>query len=129
MTERRHRPPRWCPIAPIAARKWVGARGGGSLLAAAAAAGAGSWARARSARCSSRRRSTSPQRIVELAGSGKLSPISLATLRVSALGFVIACVAGVLLPFLLRPSPRVTAAVEPFIMASRAFRNTRWRRG
>src|SRR2546423_13113293 len=41
-----------------------------------------------------------------------------ATLRVSALGFVIACVAGVLLPFLLRRSPRLTDAVEPYIMAS-----------
>ena len=39
-------------------------------------------------------------------------------LRVSALGFAIACVAGVLLPFLLRRSPRVSAAVEPYIMAS-----------
>ncbi len=41
-----------------------------------------------------------------------------ATLRVSALGFAIACILGVLLPFLLRRSPRLTEAVEPFIMAS-----------
>ena len=36
----------------------------------------------------------------------------------AALGFVIACVAGVLLPFLLRRSQRVTDAVEPYIMAT-----------
>ena len=36
----------------------------------------------------------------------------------AALGFAIACVAGVLLPFLLRRSPRLTEAVEPFIMAT-----------
>jgi len=57
-------------------------------------------------------------RIVSLAQSGKLLEDVAATLRVSALGFAIAGVAGVLLPFLLRRSPRVTAAVEPYIMAS-----------
>jgi NitT/TauT family transport system permease protein len=57
-------------------------------------------------------------RIVELARSGQLLVDIVATLRVSALGFVIACVAGVLLPFLLRRSPRVNEAVEPYIMAS-----------
>src|SRR5262249_32056609 len=54
-------------------------------------------------------------RIVSLAQSGKLVEDVVATLRVSAFGFAIACVAGVLLPFLLRRSPRVTAAVEPYI--------------
>ena len=39
-------------------------------------------------------------------------------LRVSALGFVIGCVCGVGLPFLLRLSERATQAIEPFIMAS-----------
>ena len=57
-------------------------------------------------------------RIGELAASGKLVQDIAATLRVSALGFVIACFAGVLLPFLLRRSPRVTDAVEPYIMAT-----------
>jgi NitT/TauT family transport system permease protein len=58
------------------------------------------------------------QRIVEMAGNGKLLTDTIATLRVSALGFVIGCAAGVSLPFLLRLSPRVTSAVEPFILAS-----------
>jgi NitT/TauT family transport system permease protein len=57
-------------------------------------------------------------RIVKLAASGQLAEDVVATLRVSALGFAIACVAGVLLPFLLHRSPRVSAAVEPYIMAS-----------
>jgi ABC-type nitrate/sulfonate/bicarbonate transport system permease component len=57
-------------------------------------------------------------RIVELARSGQLFVDIVATLRVSALGFIIACAFGVLLPFLLRRSERVTAAVEPYILAS-----------
>jgi sulfonate transport system permease protein len=57
-------------------------------------------------------------RIVELARNGQLLADIVATLRVSALGFAIACVAGVLLPFLLRRSRRLTDAVEPYIMAS-----------
>jgi NitT/TauT family transport system permease protein len=57
-------------------------------------------------------------RIVKLARNGTLAADVAATLRVSVLGFAIACVAGVLLPFLLRRSPRVNAAVEPYIMAS-----------
>jgi len=57
-------------------------------------------------------------RIVSLAASGQLVADIVATLRVSALGFVIACAAGVLLPFLLRRRPRLTLAVEPYIMAS-----------
>ena len=52
-------------------------------------------------------------RIVTLARSGTLAEDVASTLRVSALGFAIACVAGVLLPFLLHRSPRVSAAVEP----------------
>jgi NitT/TauT family transport system permease protein len=58
------------------------------------------------------------ERIVELAKSGQLFVDIAATLRVSALGFVVACIFGVLLPFLLRRSERVTIAVEPYIMAS-----------
>src|SRR5262249_44076298 len=45
-------------------------------------------------------------RILELARSGQLVEDIAATLRVSALGFAIACVLGVLLPFLLRRLPR-----------------------
>ena len=58
------------------------------------------------------------QRIGELAQSGQMFTDILATMRVSAAGFAIAAVAGVLIPFLLRRSLRATEAVEPFIMAS-----------
>jgi NitT/TauT family transport system permease protein len=61
------------------------------------------------------------QRIVEMAGNGKLITDIAATLRVSAMGFVIGCVCGVLLPFLLRLSPRATEAIEPFIVASQGI--------
>ena len=61
------------------------------------------------------------QRIAEMAGNGKLFTDILATMRVSVIGFVIGCACGVVLPFLLRLSPRVTAAVEPFIMASQGI--------
>jgi NitT/TauT family transport system permease protein len=61
------------------------------------------------------------QRIVEMAGNGKLVIDIAATLRVSAIGFVIGCGVGVLLPFLLRLSPRATEAIEPFIMASQGI--------
>lgn len=58
------------------------------------------------------------QRLGELVQSGQMFSDILATLRVSAAGFAIAAVAGVLAPFLLRRSQRATDAVEPFIMAS-----------
>src|SRR5687767_9326660 len=58
------------------------------------------------------------QRIGETAVNGKLWIDIVATLRVSVIGFAIGCFFGVLLPFLLRLSERVTQAVEPFIMAS-----------
>jgi len=61
------------------------------------------------------------QRIVEMAGNGKLVTDIAATLRVSVMGFVIGCVCGVLLPFLLRLSPRATEAIEPFIVASQGI--------
>jgi NitT/TauT family transport system permease protein len=57
-------------------------------------------------------------RIVELAPSGQLLGDAAATLRVSAIGFAVACVAGVVLPFLLRRSQRMTEAVEPYVMAT-----------
>jgi NitT/TauT family transport system permease protein len=58
------------------------------------------------------------QRIVELAANGTLFVDIIATLRVSAIGFVIGCAIGVALPFLLRQSPRLDSAIEPFIIAS-----------
>jgi NitT/TauT family transport system permease protein len=60
-------------------------------------------------------------RLFELAQSGQMLADIVATMRVSALGFLIAAVAGVLLPFGLRRSPRLTDAVEPFIMASQGI--------
>lgn len=58
------------------------------------------------------------KRIIEIAESGELATDIGATLRVSALGFVLGCAGGVLVPFLLRRSPRWTAAIEPYILAS-----------
>jgi NitT/TauT family transport system permease protein len=56
-----------------------------------------------------------------MAASGKLFTDIVATMRISVIGFVIGCICGVGVPFLLRPLPRVTAAVEPFIMASQGI--------
>jgi len=61
------------------------------------------------------------QRIVEMAASGQLLTDIYATMRVSVVGFVIGCICGVGLPFILRLSPRATDAVEPFIMASQGI--------
>jgi NitT/TauT family transport system permease protein len=61
------------------------------------------------------------QRIVEMAGNGKLWTDIVATMRVSVIGFVIGCAAGIALPFLLRLSERATQAIEPFIMASQGI--------
>jgi NitT/TauT family transport system permease protein len=61
------------------------------------------------------------QRIVEMAANGKLLTDIIATLRVSALGFVIGCACGIGLPFLLRLSGRATQAIEPFILASQGI--------
>ncbi len=47
-------------------------------------------------------------------GADRLATDILTTLRVAGAGFAVACVVGVLLPFLLRRSLRVTEAVEPF---------------
>jgi NitT/TauT family transport system permease protein len=58
------------------------------------------------------------RRIAEMAMNGQLLTDTIATLRVSALGFAIGCVCGIGLPFLLRLSERATQAIEPFIMAS-----------
>ena len=50
--------------------------------------------------------------------SGTLIRHTYVTLRLSAIGFAIGCAAGIALPFILRRMPRLTAAVEPYIMAS-----------
>ena len=58
------------------------------------------------------------QRIVEDTLSGTLIRHTDVTLRLAAIGFAIGCFLGVALPFLLRRMPRLTNAVEPYIMAS-----------
>lgn len=58
------------------------------------------------------------QRIFEDTASGALLRHIYVTLRLATIGFAIGCVFGVALPFLLRRLPRLTAAVEPYIMAS-----------
>ena len=57
-------------------------------------------------------------RLGEIATNGELTKHTFATLRLSAIGFIIGCLAGIALPFILRRMPRLTAAVEPYIMAS-----------
>jgi NitT/TauT family transport system permease protein len=58
------------------------------------------------------------QRIYNGMLSGELLGHIVETLRVASMGFAIGCFFGVLLPFVLRRMPRVTNAVEPYIMAS-----------
>jgi NitT/TauT family transport system permease protein len=58
------------------------------------------------------------QRIVADTQSGILLRHIYVTLRLSAIGFAIGCAAGVAVPFVLRRMPRLTNAVEPYIMAS-----------
>jgi len=58
------------------------------------------------------------QRIVSDTLSGGLLRHVYVTLRLSAIGFAIGCAFGIALPFLLRRMPRLTRAVEPYIMAS-----------
>ena len=50
--------------------------------------------------------------------SGALLRHVYVTLRLSAIGFAIGCAFGIALPFVLRRMPRLTNAVEPYIMAS-----------
>jgi NitT/TauT family transport system permease protein len=61
------------------------------------------------------------ERLVEITLSGELFSDIGATLRVSSIGFVLGCVAGVLLPFALRRSPRWTRAIEPYVLASQGI--------
>jgi NitT/TauT family transport system permease protein len=58
------------------------------------------------------------KRIGEISLNGELVEDVIVTLRVSAVGFVIGCAGGILLPFLLDRSPRLTLAIEPYIIAS-----------
>ncbi len=58
------------------------------------------------------------QRIVADTQSGVLLRHIYVTMRLSLIGFVIGCACGVGLPFVLRRMPRLTAAIEPYIMAS-----------
>ncbi len=58
------------------------------------------------------------QRIITDTQSGLLLKHIYATLRISTIGFAIGCAFGIALPFVLRLVPRITAAVEPYIMAS-----------
>lgn len=57
-------------------------------------------------------------RIASTTWSGELVRHTYVTLRLAALGFAIGCFFGIALPFLLRRLPRLTDAVEPYIMAS-----------
>jgi len=58
------------------------------------------------------------QRLGEDAASGALIRHTYVTLRLATIGFAIGCFFGVALPFALRRLPRLTNAVEPYIMAS-----------
>src|SRR5215468_5683127 len=58
------------------------------------------------------------QRIVDDTASGALLRHIYVTLRLATIGFAIGCFFGVALPFVLRRLPRLTNAVEPYIMAS-----------
>ena len=57
-------------------------------------------------------------RLVAITMSGELWKHTYETLRISVIGFAIGCFFGVLLPFVLRRLPRLTDAIEPYIMAS-----------
>jgi NitT/TauT family transport system permease protein len=61
------------------------------------------------------------QRLYELTVSGEIFLHIWQTLKVSAIGFVIATAVGVALPFMLRSSPRITAAIEPYIFWSQGI--------
>lgn len=50
--------------------------------------------------------------------SGTLIRHTYTTLRIATMGFAIGCFFGIVLPFVLRRMPRLTNAIEPYIMAS-----------
>jgi len=58
------------------------------------------------------------ERIIDTVSSGAILPHVSATFRVSALGFAAGALAGVVLPLLLYPFPRLTRVVEPIVVAS-----------
>jgi NitT/TauT family transport system permease protein len=58
------------------------------------------------------------QRIIDDSISGVLLRHIYVTLRLATIGFAIGCSFGVALPFVLRRLPRLTNAIEPYIMAS-----------
>jgi sulfonate transport system permease protein len=63
-----------------------------------------------------------PLRVIERIATDTMSGTLLrhvyVTLRLSVIGFAIGCAFGVLLPFALRRMPRLSNAIEPYIMAS-----------
>jgi len=99
---------------PAASRKWL-VYGGRVALALALLAGWEYGARALGPLFFAPPLATA-ERVWTLAVSGQMFADIAATLRVAVAGFAIAGVAGVLLPFLLRRSPRATEAVEPTVM-------------
>ncbi|MGZ3409140.1 MAG: ABC transporter permease [Xanthobacteraceae bacterium] len=58
------------------------------------------------------------QRIVADTQTGELLRNIYVTVRLSLIGFAIGCAAGILFPFVLRLVPRISDAIEPYIMAS-----------
>ncbi len=56
-------------------------------------------------------------RVLALAGDGQLGMHAAYTLRSAIIGFVIGFVPGLVLPFLLRRSPILTAIIAPYMMA------------
>ena len=57
-------------------------------------------------------------RMAEITVNGQLARHTAATLTEAAFGFVLGGGAGILLPFALRLSPRLTAALDPFLAAA-----------
>jgi len=58
------------------------------------------------------------RRTAEIAANGELARHTAATMTEAALGFLLGGGAGILLPFALRLSPRLTAALDPFFAAA-----------
>src|SRR5262249_14915556 len=58
------------------------------------------------------------QRILADTQSGILLRHVYVTLRLSVFGFALGCLFGIALPFVLRRLPRLSNAIEPYIMAS-----------
>jgi NitT/TauT family transport system permease protein len=97
-----------------ASRKWL-VHGGRALLALALIAGWEYGARALGPLFFAPPLETA-HRLWTLAVSGQMLSDIMATLRVAVAGFAIAGIAGVIVPFLLRRSPRATEAIEPAVL-------------